>query len=120
MNFTSAQEHVPEAENNNRRIKERVRAAYHNLPYKHLCKTLVIMMVMEGAKKMNFFPANNGVSKYYSPRMILLKKNIDYEKHCKYALGEYVQAHTEPNPSNTIKERTIDCIYLRYIDNDLG
>ena len=47
MNFTSAQEHVPEAENNNRRIKERVRAAYHNLPYKHLRKTLVVMMVME-------------------------------------------------------------------------
>jgi len=52
--------------------------------------------------------------------MILLKKNIDYEKHCKYALGEYVRAHTEPNPSNTIEERTIDCIYLRYIDNEQG
>jgi len=32
MNFTSAQEHLPEAENNIRRIKERVRAAYHHLP----------------------------------------------------------------------------------------
>ena len=31
MNLTSAQEHVPEAENNNRRIKERVRATYHLL-----------------------------------------------------------------------------------------
>ena len=54
MNLTSAQEHVPEAENNNRRIKERVRATYHQLPYKHLCKALVIMIVMESAKKMNF------------------------------------------------------------------
>ena len=54
MNITTAQEHVPEVENNIRRIKERVRAAYH-LPYNHLCKTLVIMMVMEGVKKMNFF-----------------------------------------------------------------
>ncbi len=52
--------------------------------------------------------------------MILHKKNIDYDKHCQYALGEYVQAHTEPNPSNTIEERTIDCIYLRYIDNEQG
>jgi len=120
MNFTSAQEHVPEAENNIRRIKERVRATYHQLPYKHLCKALVIMIVMESAKKFNFFPARNGVSKYYSPRMILHKRNIDYEKHCKFALGEYVQAHTEPSPSNTNEERTIDCIYLRYIDNEQG
>ncbi len=57
MNFTSAQKHVLEAENNNRRIKERVRAVYYQFPYKHLCKALIIMMVMESAKKMNFFPA---------------------------------------------------------------
>ncbi len=120
MNFTSAQEHVPEAENNIRRIKERVRAAYYQLPCKHLCKALVIMIVMESAKKLNFFPARNGVPKYNSPRMILTKRNIDYEKHCKYALGEHVQAHTEPSPINTIEERIIDCIYLRYIDNEQG
>jgi hypothetical protein len=32
MNFTNALDHVPEAERNNRTIKERVRAAYHQLP----------------------------------------------------------------------------------------
>ena len=53
------------------------------------------MMVMESEKKMNFFPAKIGVSKYYSPRMLLHTRNIDYDKHCKYALGEYIQAHTE-------------------------
>jgi hypothetical protein len=31
MNFTNALDHVPEAERNNRTIKERVRAAYHQL-----------------------------------------------------------------------------------------
>jgi hypothetical protein len=36
MNFTNALDHVPEAERNNRTIKERVRAAYHRLPYKAL------------------------------------------------------------------------------------
>jgi hypothetical protein len=34
MNFTNAQDHVSEAERNNRMIKERIRAAYHCLPYK--------------------------------------------------------------------------------------
>ena len=33
MNYTSQGEHVPEAERNNRTIGERIRAAYHNLPY---------------------------------------------------------------------------------------
>jgi hypothetical protein len=38
MNFTNALEHVPEAERNNRTIKERVRAAYHRLPYRKHCR----------------------------------------------------------------------------------
>jgi hypothetical protein len=36
MNFTNALDHVPEAERNNRTIKERVRAAFNRLPYKAL------------------------------------------------------------------------------------
>ena len=33
MDFTIAQNHVPEAEWNNRTIKERIRAVYQRLPY---------------------------------------------------------------------------------------
>jgi hypothetical protein len=33
-NYPSAQEHVPEAERNNRVIKERMRAVFHSLPFK--------------------------------------------------------------------------------------
>ena len=36
MNYANPQEHVPEAERNNRVIKERMRTAYHRLPFKHL------------------------------------------------------------------------------------
>jgi hypothetical protein len=36
MNFTNALDHVPEAERNNSTIKEQVRAAYHQWPYKAL------------------------------------------------------------------------------------
>jgi len=70
MNFANPQEHVPEAERNNRVIKERVRATYHRLPYRHLTKTLVKTLVSESAKKINFLPAKHVVSQYYSPRMI--------------------------------------------------
>jgi hypothetical protein len=36
MDFTNALDHVPEAERNNRTIKEQVWAAYHRLHYKAL------------------------------------------------------------------------------------
>ena len=41
VNLANPNEHVPEAERNNRVIKERVRATYHRLPYNNLPKILV-------------------------------------------------------------------------------
>jgi hypothetical protein len=101
MNFANPQEHVPEAERNNRVIKERIRSNYHQLPYKQLTKTMTKYLVMECTKKLNFFSLKRGISKLYSPQIILHQKNLDYTKHCKYTFGLYVQGHNEPTPSNT-------------------
>jgi hypothetical protein len=120
MNYANPQEHVPEAERNNRVIKERVRASYHRLPYTHLPRLMIKMLVTESAKKLNFFPTKNGVSSYYSPRMILHQRSLDYNCHCHHALGTYVQAHEEPQFSNTNAARSLDCVYLRYNDDFQG
>jgi hypothetical protein len=120
MNYAAAQEHVPRAERNNRVIQERVRAAYHRLPFTHLPRILVKFLVMESTKKLNFFPNKNGVSKYFSPRMIMHQENLDYDRHCKHHIGEYVQAHDEPIHTNTNAPRSLDCIYLRPMDNAQG
>ena len=120
MNYANAQEHVPEVEQNNRFLKERIRATYHRLPYVHLPRILVKYLVLEVSKKANFFPAKHGVSKYYSPRMILHQQSLDYSKHGQYSFGTYVQAHDEPQPSNTNAPRSLDCIYLRYNSNHQG
>ena len=120
INFSNPQKHVPEAERNNRVIKEQFRASFHRLPYNKLPKTMIKILVMECAKKLNFIPPKGGISPYYSPRMILHQQNLDYAKHCSVAFGSYVQAHTEPEPKNTQHPRTIDCIYLRYVDNAQG
>jgi hypothetical protein len=118
VNYATANEHVPRAERNNRTIQERVRAAYHGLPYDDLPRTMVKYLVMESAKKLNYFPNKNGASKYYSPRMILHQENIDYERHCEYRIGEYVLAHDEPKRTNTNAPRAaLDCIYLRALDS---
>ena len=74
MNFTNAQDHVPEAERNNRTIKERIRAAYHRLPYKAIPRIMIRYLAMNQANQLNLFPVKGGVSSYYSPRMILNRK----------------------------------------------
>jgi hypothetical protein len=120
MNFANPQEHVPRAERNNRVIKERVRSVYHRLPYERIPRIMVHYLVTESTKKLNFFPAKHGVSKYYSPRMIVNHESLDYSKHCKYSFGIYVQGHDEPDPSNTNAPRSLDCIYLAYNPNQQG
>ena len=56
INFANPQEHVPEAERNNRVIKEHFRAAFHRLPFKMIPKIMVKILAMECAKKLYFFP----------------------------------------------------------------
>ena len=117
VEYSPAKAHVPEAERNNRTLKERIRAAYHRLPFKALPKAIMKILVMEAARKLNYFPAKYGISQHYSPRQIMHQQTLDYEKHCKFVFGSYVQAHDEPAPTNTQAARTIDAIYLRPVDN---
>ena len=120
INYSNPNEHVPEIERSIRVIKERIRATYHHLLFDRLPKIMVKMLVSESAKKLKFFPAKGGVSLYYSPRIILHRFNSDFEKHCNYSFGNYVQAHDDPRPKNSNETRTLDCIYLRYSDNLQG
>jgi hypothetical protein len=84
-NFPSAQEHVPEAERNNRVMKVRIRAVFHTLPFKTIPKIMIKFLAMECTKKLEYFPPNGGVSKYCSPREILHQQKLDYNKHCTIA-----------------------------------
>jgi len=52
--------------------------------------------------------------------MILHQQNINFDKHCKYVFGEYVQAHDEPTHSNTNEACSLDCIYLRPVSSSQG
>ena len=113
MHYSPAKGDQPQAERNNRFLKERIRAAYHRLPYKALPIKVMKVLVMDSARKPNFFPNKYGISKYFSPRQLLHRLSLDYDKHCKYYLGQYVQAHDEPEPRNSQQARTIDALYLR-------
>ena len=118
MHFCPAGGHVPESERNNRFLKERTRCGYHRLPFKALPIKVLKALVMEMTRKTNYFPNKHSISKYFSPRQMLLQEPLDYERHCKYYVGQYVQAHDdETYPRNSPKSRTIDALYIRSLIN---
>ena len=117
MQYSPSQAHVPEAERNNRVLKERIRATYHRLPFKALPIKVMKLLVMETARKLNYFPNQCGISQYYSPRQILHKESLDYDRHCRYHLGQYVQAHDDREPKNDQNPRTLDALYIRPVDS---
>ena len=120
MNFTSENEHVPEAERNNRTIKERMRAAIQRLPFGAIPKVMIRWLAMVVTHQLNLFPVKGGISSHYSPHVIMSNTDWDYKKHCQVPFGGYVQAINEPDPSNTMTARTIDAIYLRPLRNIQG
>jgi hypothetical protein len=120
MNFTNALDHAPEAERNNRTIKERVQAAYHQLSYKALPRQLIRYLVQTQASQLNLFPAKGGISPYYSPRTILGLPTLDYVKHCTVPFGAYMQANHKTNQTNSNASRMLDAIYLRPVNSMQG
>jgi hypothetical protein len=120
MNFTNALDHVPEAERNNRTIKERVRAAYHRLPYKAIPRVMIRYLVKTQATQMNYFLVKGSISPYYSPQAILGLPTLEYNKHCMVPFGAYVQANHETNQTSSNAPRTLDTIYLKPAMNMQG
>jgi hypothetical protein len=120
MNFTNAQDHVPEAEQNNRTMKERIRAVHHRLAYKAIPRIMIRYLAMIQANQLNLFPVKRGISKNYSPRMILNQTNLDYTKHCVVSFGAYVQANHESTKTGSNVTRTLDVIYLRPAQSQQG
>ena len=74
---------------------------------------MIKYLAMKVTSDLNLFPVEGGVSDYYSPNVILSRRNLDYRQHCRYEFGSYVQESQVNNPQNNNRPRTIDGIYLR-------
>jgi hypothetical protein len=114
MYLTNVLDHVPEAERNNRTIKECVWA------YKALLRQLIQYLVQTQASQLNLFPAKGGISLYYSPRTILGLPTLDSAKHCTVPFGACVQASHKTNQTNSNPSRMLDVIYLRPMNSMHG
>ena len=120
LNCASAKEHVPMIERRIRTLKERCRARMSRLPHKKMPAVMIRGMVADSTTWLNAFPPKGGVSKIYSPRMIVGGTKIDFNKHCRIEFGQYAQVTEEPDPSNTMNERTTGAIALGCAGNTQG
>ena len=93
VNISAAGEHESMAERNNETIGGGMRSIYHNLPYKNIPRVMIRYMAMIATESFNYYPAKGGVSAYYSPYVLMNGRDIDYQKHLRYAFGAYVQVN---------------------------
>ena len=115
INYANPDDHVHQAERNNRVIKERVRIGYYRMPYNLIPAIMILYLGMQATHTMNYFPAKGGLSRYFSPYMILNERRVDYKTMCVCEFGAYVEASHFTTNRNT--PRTIAAIYLRPASN---
>ena len=73
-------------------------------------------LAMVSTNQLNYFPVKGGISKHYSPHLLMKKRDLKY-RDCEHPFGTYVQANQENQPTNDNQPRTIDGIYLRKIND---
>ena len=88
-NTTAAKEHVTEEEREIRVVKERGRGIINTLPFTHVPKQVKIELVYFIVLWLNAFPAKNRISSNRSPRELIARWKMDYEKHCRVPFGAY-------------------------------
>ena len=92
INCSNTNDHVAEAERNNRFLKERFRTKFHLLPYRALPRIMIKSLAYEVTKEANYFPVKDGVSTIFSPRQLIDRKNLDYNRDFGIPFGSYVAA----------------------------
>jgi hypothetical protein len=112
VNLASANEHVPEIERRIRVVKERCLATRHSLPFERIPKLMMIHILLNVVKLLNFFPTKGGVSDTLSPKTIMSGETLYFKKHLSLQIGQYCQVHEEYTPRNSQVARTKGAISL--------
>jgi hypothetical protein len=112
VNTPAAREHVTDIECRIRTIKERGCRIKNVLPYKRLPKLMLIELINFAAFWLNAFPSESGISDELSLREIILRRGIDFQKHCRVPFGTYVEAHDDPMITNDSNPPTTPAIAI--------
>ena len=91
------------------------------LPFTHLPRQVVIHLVYFVILWLNAMPhAKEGISDTISPCEIILRRHLDFEKHCRGNFGSYIEAHYDDVITNTMKSRTYPALLLGPTGNIQG
>ncbi len=119
-NITADKEHVSEAEQGIRTIKERARGLITTLLFEHIPHRMKIKFIYFCILWLNAFPVKSGISSTHSPQELMVRWMLDYKRHCRVEPGTYCEVHDEPIPSNTMAPRTHAVIALGPTGNMKG
>jgi len=112
VNTTGAREHAPEIERSIRVTKERCRSIVAVSPYDYLPNQYVIHLVYFVTTMLNCLPSQSGLFGRYSPRELVFRRSVDYNRHCSIEFGAMVEASEDATITNTMESRTYCGIYL--------
>jgi hypothetical protein len=119
LNKAAHDEYVGDVERFIRTLKECMHAIYNTLPFTNMPPRLVIEMAKHAVYWwLNTFPHPDGVSDTLSPQTIVTGQTVDYNRHCKYEFGQYIQSHEQHN--NSMAPRTIGALAMRPMGNAQG
>jgi hypothetical protein len=93
VNLSAKDEHVADIERRIQVVKERARAMRHAMPHSRIPRLLMINLVFQAVRMLNYFPSKGGVSAALSPMTIMSGETLDYKKHLRLQIGQYCQVH---------------------------
>ena len=120
INTCSKNEHVGEIEAKLKDVKNRCRSIIASLPFSVLPNAIVTALVHHAVMMMNAFPASQGVSQQYSPRELVLRWQLSFQKHCQAPFGSYCTVYHDPDVTNDMTERCFEGINLGPTGNMQG
>ena len=118
LNVTGRDEHVGEVEWYIQTVKECMRSTWSQMAFDCLLKKLIVELAKGAVCCLNALPAKNGITDELNLKTIVTGQHIDYNTHCRYQFGEYVQSHEQHD--NSIEARTIGALATRPTGNIQG
>ncbi len=95
-NTTATKEHVSEAEQGIKMIKEQAKGLITTLLFDNTPWWMNIDFIYFGVLWLNAFPVRSGISSMHLPRELLVRWKLDYKQHCRVLPGTYCEVHNQP------------------------
>ena len=113
LNITATNKHILEVEQMIRIVKERARAIFSVLPFKHIPARMMVELIKFVVLWINAFPSHSGISASVSPQEMVIGYRRDYPKHCQMPFGGFAHFHEDLDTTNNVEQsRTLPAICL--------